>query len=262
MITNIPVRVMNFKLPNDMRGAVISWIWLTAAVASLVGIPSVAYVSIVAYTGANETKIWFGGAGAIAHIPRPLSLAGRPEWPIFPYDWEKLPWRFEKGQTIEIKARGRVNLDMAGNVSAGELRRDLESRIASRERLNTLAFAAASLPEDRLTADEIRLLSDPRSTGPWTGPGGYEPQTALSKLRASRRALPNAPLGALIGRFHGSDCPNAVAATFLIGESARVEAPCAGNLWMSVNEVVFQPAPWLFREDNGGSYVVSIALVD
>jgi hypothetical protein len=157
-----------------------------------------------------------------------------------------------KTTTGNARERHLCAADTCAPVSEHTLSRSTLFRSVSRLRLP---------PEDGLSGRDIELLSDPRTFRPWNGPNGYDPPTAVSRARATRRALPDAPLGELIGQFRYGDCPGQAAAPFLIGERATdLEVPCSGALWLCVNDVVFQPDPDLYFADNVGFFVVDVSL--
>jgi hypothetical protein len=222
------------------KTALVLWVSGTAVFGSLMVIGT----SLVTVTGVRLEI----GQFAISRVE--TRLVG--PWVVFPYGLQEVPSALKKGQRIQLVVFGRVSLDSGRNIEAGQrLRHVLEERMPPADHDS---IGSAHPPEDLLSATEVREFLEPATTGPWTGPEGYEPLTVISSMRASRRMLPWARLGALIGQFRGTDCSIEEGATFLIGDQVNVEVPCDSRLWVGVNEVIFEPAPWLFYQDNLGAF--------
>lgn len=178
---------------------------------------------------------------------------------VHPNGWNDTKIAVLKGQRISIVTGGSVNVDVVGTVRAGELRRAIEARFSDPR--STVSAVMSGLPEDALSAADLALLTDATEFRPWNGPNGQQPQTSLSRARASRRALPNAALGALIGQVRFGGSQDQSTPPFMVGEHlADFEVPASGTLWLAVNDVVFPAHPNLFWADNVGFFVAVVGV--
>lgn len=238
--------------------AFILWVLITATVASCLTAAGVTNVIMARSSGATLTGLTVGAGGvnvALANVSPGRSTLVM----VDPIGWQDAQISATKGQRYIIEARGRVNVDLAGTVEHGTMRQRFEHEIVQRSRRTSIPFRSARLPEDDWTTAQLELLRNPQRFRPWNDPDGFEPPTAVSRARAARRALPNAPLGALIGQFRHGDCPADASAPFMIGKKSSREAPCNGELWFAVNDVVFPADPSLFFQDNVGLFIVVVA---
>jgi hypothetical protein len=244
------------------RGPVVVWALVTAIFSSCLGVTGLVYIIVARQSGLVGIDLHIGPAHVVlTTVDHSVKGTTMLTVIVHPNGWQASQLRVMKGQRFAFVVGGRVNVDLSGTVALGMLRQTLEAQESRR----SLRFAGSARlrqpPEDALSMGDIELLSDPKKFRPWNGPNGYDPPTAVSRARASRRALPNAPLGALIGQFRNGDCSGQATAPFFIGERAvDLEAPCSGVLWLCVNDVVFPADPDLYFEDNVGFFVVTISL--
>jgi hypothetical protein len=244
----------------DRKKAVILWAFLSATMASFLALGAVTYVTVVRASGAVRSELRFGALDGTILFPNAPDNSGSAWTVVHPNGWLNSEVQVKLGDRLDFLAGGRVNVDLDGAVALARLRHSLEERASRRKHdVRLQPRYSFSLPEDLLSSDEIEMLSNSKRFQPWTGPGGYNPATSLSRARASRRAIPNAPLGALIGQIRIGNGEERTSKGFVIGEKlVNFQVPTTGTLWLAVNDVVFPGDPDLYYADNVGFFVVDV----
>jgi hypothetical protein len=234
------------------------WSLITGTFTACLMVTAVVGVLIVRLAGPTSTDLTVGSVAAkvaFQSIPAPSRWAV-----IHPNGWQDSHILVKRGQRIDCSVGGSVNIDLSGTVELALLRRDYEAQVLRRLG-RTVVSSDVQPPEDSLSPSEIEQLSDRLRFQPWAGPNGHNPVTAVSRSRSSRRAMPGAPLGALIAQIRYGDSPEQSTSPFLVGERlADFEVPQSGALWFNVNDVIFPGDPDLYYADNVGFFFAVVTL--
>jgi hypothetical protein len=184
-----------------------------------------------------------------------------------PIPWQDTGIEIHPGDSIEIQAEGRVNINLNGLIEHVEIRHQIEARIDSALHRGTLPLRPDSsrLPERYYTEDDRAALSVKRG---WTGPEGYSgPGGVVDAAYAARTAnklIPEAPLGLLIGAVHqGAQGPPRREQFQVGGRWRGVWNGSAGTLWFAVNDIwdgEDDRFPDKFYVDNLGFFFVRVVV--
>jgi hypothetical protein len=183
----------------------------------------------------------------------------------YPIPWQNTEIEIHPGDSIEIQAEGRVNINLNGLVEHVQTRHRIEARIDSALRLGTLPLRPDSsrLPERYYTEADRAALAVRRG---WTGPEGYPgPGGVVDAAYAARTAnklIPEAPLGVLVGAVHqGGEGPQRRDQFQVGGRWRSVWSGPAGTLWFAVNDIwdgEDDRFPDKFYVDNLGFFFVRV----
>ncbi|HYJ80026.1 MAG TPA: hypothetical protein VEW03_10515 [Longimicrobiaceae bacterium] len=184
-----------------------------------------------------------------------------------PSPWQDTEIEIEPGDSFEIEAEGRVNVNLYGLFQHVERRHAIEARIDSALQRGTLRPGPDSsrLPE-RFYSELDRVAIEIRRG--WTGPEGEEAPGGITDAaypaRTENKLVPNAPFGMLIGAVHRGthDPPRRTA--FLVGGRWRDHwSGPAGTLRFAVNDVwdgEDERFPDKFYVDNLGFFLVRVVV--
>jgi hypothetical protein len=189
-----------------------------------------------------------------------------------PQGWQRSGIELNKGDRVRFLAEGAVNVDLWGVMQKATKRHEFEDRITLARGLDRQSTDPKSVPEHYFSTDlskeeqeQLKLLR------PWTGPNGNEEikvyQNAFAG-RVTKRIIPMAPLGALIGAVtEEADKPPEKPDAFLIGKNYKGEefhSQKGGELWFSVNDVWDEEDvgyPNKFYDDNVGYFWVKVLII-
>lgn len=182
-----------------------------------------------------------------------------------PTPWQDTEIEVRPGDSIEIEAEGRVNINLYGLVQHVERRHAIEARIDSALQRGTLRPGPDSsrLPERYYTELDREAIEIRRG---WTGPEGEPAPWGITDLaypaRTENKLVPNAPFGLLIGAVHhGTETPPRREA-FQVGARWRhAWSGPAGTLRFAVNDVwdgEDERFPDKFYVDNLGFFLVRV----
>jgi hypothetical protein len=184
-----------------------------------------------------------------------------------PTPWQDTEIEIEPGDTVEIEAAGRVNINLYGLVQHVERRHAIEARIDSALQRGTLRPwpDSSRLPERYYSElDRVNLEIKRGWTGPEgdAGPGGID--DAAYTGRTGNKLIPDAPFGLLLGSvYHGTHAPPRREA-FQVGARWRgAWSGPAGTLRFAVNDVwdaEDQRFPDKFYVDNLGFFLVRVVI--
>ncbi|HEU4560734.1 MAG TPA: hypothetical protein VFS20_22970 [Longimicrobium sp.] len=188
-----------------------------------------------------------------------------------PVPWQNTGIDIHPGDTVEIHAEGRVNINLNGLIDHVHVRHRIEARIDSALQRGTLPLRPDSsrLPERYYTEADRAALAVKRG---WTGPGGYSGPggvvDAAYPARTANKLIPEAPLGLLIGAVHqaaeGRAEGPARREQIQVGGSWRgVWNGPAGSLWFAVNDIwdaEDDRFPDKFYVDNLGFFFVRVVV--
>ncbi|HEV7797826.1 MAG TPA: hypothetical protein VGO73_06710 [Pyrinomonadaceae bacterium] len=188
-----------------------------------------------------------------------------------PQGWQRSGIELARGERVRFIAEGAVNVDLWGVMQKATKRHEVEDRITLARQLDRQSTDPKSVPEHYFSTDlskeeqeQLKLLR------PWTGPNGNEEikvyQNAFA-ARITKRIIPTAPLGALIGAVTDKiDKPPERQEAFLIGKNYKGEefhSQRDGELWFNVNDVWDDEDaayPNKFYDDNVGYYWVKVLI--
>ena len=182
-----------------------------------------------------------------------------------PSPWQDTEIEIEPGDSVEIEAEGRVNINLYGLVQHVERRHAIEARIDSALLRGTLRPGADSsrLPERYYTERDWQVLEIKRG---WITPEGEPgPEGIIDqayRARTANKLDPNAPFGLLLGAVHegSGDPPQRV--IFAVGARWRREwSNAGGTLRFAVNDVWDRADarfPDKFYVDNLGFFLVRV----
>jgi len=184
-----------------------------------------------------------------------------------PLPWQDTGIEIRPGDSIEVQAEGRVNINLNGLVEHVRIRHQIEARIDSALARGTLPLRPDSsrLPERYYTEDDRAALAVRRG---WTGPDGYPGREgvvdAAYAARTENKLIPDAPLGLLIGGVHqGTEGPLRREQLQVGGRWRGVWTGAAGTLWFAVNDIWDEDDdrfPDKFYVDNLGFFFVRVVV--
>lgn len=184
-----------------------------------------------------------------------------------PTPWQNTEIEIHPGDSVEIQAEGRVNINLNGLVEHVQARHRIEARIDSALRAGAIPLRPDSsrLPERYYTEADRAELAVRRG---WTGPEGYPgPGGVVDAAYAARTAnklIPEAPLGVLIGAVHqGAEGPQRRDPFQVGGRWRSVWSGPTGTLWFAVNDIWDSEDdrfPDKFYVDNLGFFFVRVVV--
>lgn len=184
-----------------------------------------------------------------------------------PIPWQDTGIDIRPGDSIQIDAEGRVNINLNGLVEHVRMRHRIEARIDSELAAGTLPLRPDSsrLPERYYTEADRAALAVTRG---WTGPDGYPGREgvidAAYTARTANKLMPDAPLGVLIAAVHQGDQALTRREQFVVGGRSRsVWTGPAGTLRFAVNDVWDADDdrfPDKFYVDNLGFFFVRVVV--
>jgi len=184
-----------------------------------------------------------------------------------PVPWQNTGIEIRPGDSIEIQAEGRVNINLNGLIEHVRVRHRIEARIDSALQRGTLPLRPDSsrLPERYYTEPDRAALAVKRG---WTGPEGYSGPggvvDAAYPARTANKLIPEAPLGLLIGAVHqGAEEPSRREQLQVGGRWRGVWSGPAGTLWFAVNDIwdgEDDRFPDKFYVDNLGFFFVRVVV--
>jgi hypothetical protein len=182
-----------------------------------------------------------------------------------PTPWQDTEIQIKPGDSIEIEAEGRVNINIFGLVQHVQRRHAIEARIDSALRRGALPPRPDSsrLPERYYTERDRESLEIKRG---WIGPEGEPgPEGITDNAYAARTAHkldPDAPFGLLLGAVHEGHGDPPQRAIFGVGARWRKEwSSSAGTLRFAINDVwdgADDRFPDKFYVDNVGFFLVRV----
>ena len=174
---------------------------------------------------------------------------------MHPYGWQSTGIAVKQGRVMFLAFSGSVNVDLEGQIARTIARKQLEAQVKKALNLDPGKAGPGSTPEEHYTSLQIAalaeesgrsaLLPDGPTFGEWRG-------------RSVRRVVPSAPLGAVIGQIRAGQ--HSSEPFVLARGGAEIQVPVSGYLWLTVNDVVFDPVPDLFFADNLGAYLVTVRI--
>jgi hypothetical protein len=187
-----------------------------------------------------------------------------------PQGWNRTAIQIKDGDSFKIQAGGKIHIDLTGLQRVLELRRKAEQRIGDDIKKGTIVLQPGETPEDHYNSDEIDQMT---KIWAWSGPEGVtdeEMATLSDPARRNRCILRGQPYGVLVGAFSDynedpdpkkNDLSRQLAqAAFRVGGyyERRANAKSNGYLYLTVNDVLYEPKPQLFFMDNIGAFYVKI----
>lgn len=188
-----------------------------------------------------------------------------------PQGWQRSGIELKKGDQIRFIAEGAVNVDLWSVMQKATKRHEVEDRITLKRRLDRRSTDPNSVPEHYFSTDLTKEEQDQlKLLRPWTGPNGNEEIKVYENAfagRITKRIIPSAPLGALIGAVTEkvNNLPNKQDA-FLIGKNYGGEefySQKDGELWFNINDVWDEEDtgyPNKFYDDNVGYFWVKVLI--
>ena len=182
-----------------------------------------------------------------------------------PTPWQDTEIPVKPGDSVEIEAEGRVNINLYGLVQHVERRHAIEARIDSALRSGTLRPGPDSsrLPERFYDERDREALEIKRG---WIGPEGEPGAGGITDnaylARTAHKLDPGAPFGLLLGAVHQGHGEPPQRAMFAVGARWHREWSSApGTLRFAVNDVwdsADDRFPDKFYVDNLGFFLVRV----